>query len=229
MRRAASALATTVVLCGCGVTAANQPQASGGRTQAPAGVPRPAAVSPQVRAEEEAIHKQVIAALHAPPSGPVGRGIPAYLRLAKARAKVGRIVSAQPTHPATGIEGDLIWLDLASGRTLATVVGPAVPARVQGTAVRQTATEFRVTFAHTRGSIPLAQRDFTIVDEFGAVHVPAITTVSGALMPARAPVGRPLTLLMRSLLPVGAGALAYKPSTSARKPIARWEFDVETD
>jgi hypothetical protein len=180
-----------------------------------------------LKAQEAAIHAQVLAALHAPAPPNLKPGIPSFIP--KSSLKVNRILTAAPGHPALSIGGDSIWLDLPSGRSLATVQGPYLPPGVSGTAVPQTSTTIRVTFARARGSVPLASADFSIIDELGVLHFPAISVLGGGTLPTAVPAGR-----TRTVLPVGNGTVQYSPAglrglKLRSRPLAAWDFSVETD
>jgi hypothetical protein len=147
-------------LGGCGT--ATSTQSSSPSRPAARGVPKPPPISAKLKAQEAAIHAQVLAALHAPAPPNLKPGIPSFIP--RSSLKVNRILTAAPGHPALSIGGDSIWLDLHNGRSLATVQGPYLPPGVSGTAVPQTSTTIRVTFARARGSVPLASADFSIID-----------------------------------------------------------------
>jgi hypothetical protein len=141
-------------------------------------------------------------------------------------------VTADAAHPALVIEGASVRLALPAGRVLATLVGPGIPRAVAGKVVQQTPATFQLTFAAPRGSIPLALSEFTIKDELGQSHAPAIKTLSGAAMPSSVPPGRKLTLVMRTVLPIGNGQLQFRPLgvrvAKQARPLVAWDFAVET-
>lgn len=75
--------------------------------------------------------------------------------------------------------------------------------------------------------VPIAASMFTITDELGTVHHPKITVLRGGRVPARAPAGTPITLVMRATLPIGNGRVIYRPA--GPHAVASWDFDSETD
>ena len=222
MAAALAAFVVAVDVAACGTTSKSQSGAGG----APA---RPAQISAALHAREEALHRQVLEALHAPAPAHTQPGIPAYLR--RATTRVNRVVVASARHPQLAIEGDSVWLQVAHGRSLATTYGPFIPYKVQGTAVAQTIATFYFKLIHTRGSLPLAARDFTIMDELGDTIVPRIEVVGGGALPARLTAGRSLSLRMIAELPVGNGQLRYSPTGihgATVRPLAGWDFSIET-
>jgi hypothetical protein len=54
-------------------------------------------------------------------------GLPSWLP--KAKIPVGRVLQATSAHPALAIQGDVVSVHFASGRVLATAVGPTLPRR----------------------------------------------------------------------------------------------------
>jgi len=49
----------------------------------------------------------------------------------------------------------------------------------------------------------------------------------GGRPPAIAPRGRPITIRLRTTLPIGDGRVQYRPV--GRHAVASWDFDNETD
>jgi hypothetical protein len=231
-RAAAAVLSAAIglIITGCGSSATS----STGRASPPAANPAAAAGLPpstpaarrRLRAQELTIHRQVLAALHAAAHrhGRYG-GIPAELR--RAARPVDRTVTADARHPALAVEGLAVRLRLPGGEALATVVGPYVPHRLQGTGVRTTPTRFLVRLAGVSGRIPLSPRLFTITDELGQTLRPTVRLASGAPVTAARSTTRSVTLTMTATLPIGNGTLRYSPSGS--RFLAAWDFDVETD
>ena len=74
--------------------------------------------------------------------------------------------------------------------------------------------------------VPLSQAAFTILDEQGNLHRPSVTVAGGAL-PADILPGQKVTLIVKDVLPTGAGDLRWSPEGA--KPIVSWDFDVEID
>ena len=224
------AVVAAAVLTACGT--ASSTRGGGSSPATPGGIAKPPAISAKLKAQEEAIHKQVLAALHAAPPANVKPGIPSFIP--RATLKTNRILIATPRRPALSIDGDGVVLDLTQGRSLVTVNGPYIPSKVAGSNDPETPATFRVAISGARGSVPLLPGDFAIVDSIGSVHYPVVTVVGGGAVPKAVTAGRRLTLEMRTVLPVGAGAMLYN-TTGANafkhksRALAAWDFNVETD
>lgn len=147
--------------------------------------------------------------------------------LPKAKIATGRVLEASSSHPRLAIQGDTVSVGLAHGSVLATTVGPAVPEDGQFPVPKTSPTTFTVTFRAAAGSVPLASRSFTILDELGHVHHPRVSLVHGGVLPSRIAAGRTVTLSVRDVLPTGGGRLRWAPESA--RPIASWDFDVEID
>ncbi len=210
---AAATAATGLLACGGSTT-------SGTKTSAPIDVTAPASV----RAQQQALHKQVIASLHHTSDAAYGE-IPSYLP--KTKVPTGRVVTATPEHPALAIEGVGVAVRLPHGRTDATIVGPDVPEKDQGTFQNTAKVSFDATFADTYGTVLLAASMFTITDELGTIHHPNVTVMHGGQLPTTLPHGRSITLLLRTTLPIGNGRVKYRPA--GRHAVVSWDFDSETD
>ena len=223
-------LVAVTALAGCG-TATSTHSSSPSRA-IPAGFPKPPKISAKLKAEEAAIHAQVTAALHAPSPPNLKPGIPGFIP--KATLKTNRVLTATAQRPALSIQGDGIMLDLAQGRSLVTVQGPYIPSKVAGSNATQTIARFQIVITRARGSVPMLPGDFAIVDSLGDVHYPVVSVPGGGAVPRAVTAGRRLTLDIRTVLPVGAGAVLYNP-TGARafkhksRALASWDFNVETD
>jgi len=171
------------------------------------------------------LHGEHSSGRHQPSSAATYGGLPTWLP--KAKIPVGRVVQASAKRPWLAIEGDTISVQLAHGKTLVTAVGPEVPEEGQFPVPATTWCTFLVTFARSSGTVPLSPADFTIVDEVGALHHPAVALQGGGRLPARAAQGKTVTITVRAVLPTGAGTLRWAPGTA--KPIVSWDFDVEID
>ncbi len=208
------------VLGGCGAA-----KPASGHAQAP-GPPTPK-ISSGLRAEEAAIHREVLASLHQDGEASARYGsIPAYLR-DKQAAPANQVLSATAAHPAVAIQGISVVLHLAHGSALATAVGPDVPDRIQGSAALHTPATWDLTFANVHGTIPISPKLFTITDEQGMLLLPRVSVVGGGPLPTTVPAGRPFTLRLETVVSVGDGKLRYAPA--AGPWLAKWDFDVETD
>jgi hypothetical protein len=210
---ALTAAATTAgLLGGCG-SAASAPKA-----------PR---ISSKLRAQEEAIHRQVLASLHDDADGHVRYGaLPADLRGKQAPPK-NQVLGATAAHPAIAIQGNSVELHLVRGDALATAVGPDVPDRIQGSADVHTPATWELTFADVHGTIPIAASLFTITDEQGSLLLPRVSVAGGGRLPRAVPAGRPFTIMLKTVVSVGDGKLRYAPAGPGW--LAEWDFDVETD
>ena len=212
-----------VVLAACGASASTTTTVGNKLSQ-------PGKVSPAVRAREQALHEQVIAALHAPAPKSEKPGIPGFIP--RDTVAVNRVVTATRAHPQLAIAGDSVVLNLASGRTLATMNGPLYNNKYVGTDDPAIPAQFRLTFTATHGAIPLARDDFTILDELGNNIVPLIQVKGGGALPKELRSGRRLTLLMSTIIPVGDGSIVYNPTgfvQAGHKPLVGWDFIVEDD
>lgn len=223
-RRPALALAAAAAaaLAGCGASASRQQSTDRAST---ASVPPAVHISSALRAQEEAIHQQVLASLHQLSDKHVRYGsIPSYL---SKPSSVNRVLTASAADPVLAIEGATVALRLAGAGALATAVGPNVPDRIQGSSALHTPASFDVTFAGVHGSIPIDAGAFTVTDEQGELHHPSLTVLGGGAVPAVVPAGAPFTLVLSTILPIGSGTLRYTPV--GPQYLAAWDFDVETD
>jgi hypothetical protein len=211
---------TAGLLAGCG-TAAPAPSHTDTSQKAPT-----PSVPKSVRAEERAIHQQVLASLGQDHAGVKYGSIPTDLRNKQAPPP-NQVLSASAAHPALAIQGISVVLHLARGSALATVVGPDVPNRIQGSADLHTPATWDLTFADVHGTVPISPRLFTITDEQGMLLSPRLRVVGGGPLPRTVPAGRPFTVQLSTVVSVGDGKLRYAPSGGAW--LAEWDFDVETD
>jgi hypothetical protein len=159
-------------------------------------------------------------------------GLPAWLP--KPRQAVDQIRNASVEHPwLSAVEGETVSVALASGRVLATVVGPSVPEAVSeraqdGDDNSETAPcKFTATFASASGEVPLRAGDFTILDERGRAHAVRVTAANGGPLPSRVLPGRPVALRISATLPEGEGALRWAPN--GPRVLAGWVFGLELD
>ncbi|UTI66104.1 hypothetical protein NBH00_07830 [Paraconexibacter antarcticus] len=217
------ALGATVVLSACGQD--DGAPAAGVGAAPPTMAAAPAApLDPAVRAEQEAVHRQVTTALRRTRASRAAYGTPpAYLP--KARLPVHRVLTATAAHPVLVVEGDTVAVDTPDVRARVTLVGPAVPAAAQGAAVAPA--RFDLTVAAGRGPVRLAARDVTIVDEHGRRQRASLTMRDGRPVPARLSLVRPVRLVLRARLPTGDGQVRLAPRGGAA--VATWDFVVETD
>ncbi len=213
-----------VVLTGCGAShAPSTPR------QVDAGFPVGHQVSARMQTRQRALHDEVLARLHSP----VSRQKPGAAGYLPSRTtKINRVVVATRSHPQLAIAGDSVELHLTSGRTLATMNGPLYNNKYVGTNDPTVPAKFLLTFTRTHGTIPLAPRDFTILDQQGDNIVPSIRVRGGGSMPERLASGRRLTLSMSTIIAAGDGSIVFNPTgftKSGHLPLAGWDFIVEDD
>jgi hypothetical protein len=154
------------------------------------------------------------------------RGLPSWLPRAAVPA-ADRVVTATPSRPRLAIEGDTVALRLPGGRAMVTAVGPAVPEDGQQPVPATSPCRFTVTLAAVHGSIPLSSRDFSFLGEHGKRNGARVTLRGGGRLPRRIVAGRPVTLTLSSVLPVGNGQLRWAPLGA--RSLVSWDFDVELD
>jgi hypothetical protein len=215
----------TAVLAGCAssATSSHSTTASATTTQAAPVLQ----VSKRVKAEEESLHREVSTALQHDSDAHTRYGrVPADIRHRQA-PPANQVLSATAARPADAIQGVSVRLHLAHGSALATVVGPDVPTRIQGTADLHTPAVWDLTFGDLHGTIPIAPRLFSITDERGQLLSPHVSVLGGGSLPHTVPAGRPFTLRLSTRVSVGDGKLRYAPT--AGRWLTEWDFDVETD
>ena len=220
----------TVVLLLAGLALAGCGTSTSATTSTGNHLPKPAKASAAVRAREQAIHAQVLAALHAPVQKGVRPGIPSFIP--RDTIAVNRIATATGSDPRLAIAGDSVVLDLASGHALATMNGPLYNNKYVGTNDPTVPAQFVLTFTNAHGTIPLAPDDFTILDQLGNNIVPKIRVQGGGALPKQLDPGRRLTLVMSTILAAGDGSIVYNPTgivKSGHKPLVGWDFIVEDD
>lgn len=209
-----------ILLVGCGSSShrpvADQPLRNDATTR----------VSATVKAQEQAIHRQVLASLRqAKDSTARYGGIPSFIP--KASIPIDRVMTASLVHPALAIQGDAVQLRAPSGRALATAVGPNVPDRYQGSFHSDAPVTFDVSFTRVHGAIPIRSHMFLIRDELGTLLHPTLSVAGRGPVPLDVPTGRPFTLILRIRIPIGGGDLEYVPT--GRHYLADWAFTAETD
>ena len=152
-------------------------------------------------------------------------GLPSWLP--KPKVRVGRVLHASAAHPALSIQGEAVSVALASGRVLATAVGPEVPEEGRFPVPPVTPTTFIVTFSAPSHVLPLSASAFELIDERGNVHRPKLTAVGGGTPPAQITPGRPVSVMLHDILPTGDGGLSWTPE--GNRPIVTWDYTVEID
>jgi hypothetical protein len=120
-----------------------------------------------------------------------------------------------------------VALRLPAGRAVVTAVGPAVPEQGESPVPATSPCRFTVTLAAVHGSIPLSTRDFSFLGEHGERNGARVTLRDGGPLPRRIVAGRPVTVTLSSVLPVGNGQLGWAPLGG--RPVVSWDFDVEVD
>jgi hypothetical protein len=221
-------LSGTAALGGCGSSA--HPTQRAAVTSA---YPRPPKISAKLHAEELAIHRQVLASLHAPAPKTVRPGhIPSYIP--RSTLKIGRIVTATPQHPQLAIQGNSLRVKLPHASVVATVTGPYIPIKYSGTNDPIVPGSFMLTFSDARGRIPLDASDFHITNALGTSLFPTIDVQGGGEIPTTIPTGRKLTLIFHDAkMPIGQGYFEYNPLgilvAKGQRPMANWDLDIESD
>ena len=147
--------------------------------------------------------------------------------LPRASVPRDRVLTATLSRARLAIEGDTVAVRLHSARAMVTAVGPAVPKEGQSPVPATSPCTFTVTLAAVHGSVPLSSRDFSFLSEHGERTGARVTLRGGGRLPRRVVAGRPLTLSVRAVLPVGNGRLRWTPSGT--RPTVTWDFDVELD
>jgi hypothetical protein len=104
-------------------------------------------------------------------------------------AQVGRVLQATPADPSLAIEGDSVRVRLPHGGATATAVGPIAARQGQVPVSSSSPCTFTVTITSASDQVPLRAGAFTIVDEYGQIHHPAVMLTAGG-----APPGRPTSL-----------------------------------
>jgi hypothetical protein len=151
------------------------------------------------------------------------------------RAPSDRIVSATGAHPVLAAnEGDTVLARVPTGSAYVTGVGPSVPQWVQNyahnnqwTAGSLAPSTFMFTIAEPRGTVPLRAADFSILTSVGQIVHPAVTVQGGGALPATAPAGKTLNLVVRAKLPEGEGALRWAPG--GVRVLVGWMYELELD
>lgn len=171
----------------------------------------------------------------ASPAGPGGRGVDAGDRtygslpswLPSSTVPVGRVVTASAAHPAVGIEGDTMRVDLPQGRVTVTAVGPAVPEEGRFPIPASTRCTFTVTVTGATAPVAIRADQWSGIDERNVLHRLRLVPPSGR--PARGTVGPGETVSFDLVadLPPGSGALMWSPTGG--RPVGTWDFDVEID
>jgi hypothetical protein len=152
-------------------------------------------------------------------------GIPSWLP--KATVRVGRVVTATPTHPRLAIEGDTVAVHLPGGRAMVTAVGPQVPEEGAVPVPATSPCRFALTLAAVHGSVPIDSHTFSFLSEHGQLHRARVTLRGGGRPPSRVSAGHPVTVSLSAVLPTGNGQLRWAPLGG--RPVASWDFDVEID
>jgi hypothetical protein len=152
-------------------------------------------------------------------------GLPSWLP--KSTVPVGRVVSASSAHPKLAIEGDTVAVTLTSGHVLATAVGPVVPEEGEFPVPATSPCSFTVTFTRAAGTVPIRPATFTILDEQGQLHHPRVMARGGGRSPGTVGAGQTVTIVIKDVLPTGAGTLRWSPGSG--KPVVSWDFDIEID
>ncbi len=152
------------------------------------------------------------------------RGKPIHPRIS---FTTDRVVQASAAQPRLAVQGDSVSVATGHGQVLATAVGPSVPPPDPAAGPTSTTCTFKVTLVARSGAVPLSPGAFTIIDEQGRLHRPSVSVSGSSAASGQVVPGRPVTLSVRSVLPIGGGRLSWAPDGS--KPLVSWDFDVELD
>ncbi len=171
----------------------------------------------------------------APPAAPGGRGADAGDRtygslpswLPTSTVPVGRVVTASAAHPAVGIEGDTMRVDLPRGRVTVTAVGPAVPEEGRFPIPASTRCTFTVTMTGATAAIPVLAAQWSSIDERNALHRLRLVPTAGGTARGSVGPGETVSFDLVADLPPGSGALMWSPTGS--RTVGTWDFDVEID
>lgn len=167
----------------------------------------------------------VVLSLASKPSATKYGSIPSWIP--HGTVAVGRVLVASPAHPALGIEGDAMNVDLTAGHVTALAVGPIVPEEGEFPVPATSPVRFAITFTNVSGTVPISASDFTILDERGLLHHPQVMGAGGLALPSSLSPGRSLKIIVNDVVPTGAGDLRWSPGS--RTPVVSWDFDVEID
>jgi hypothetical protein len=148
-------------------------------------------------------------------------GIPGWLRAVTPRVEA--VQRASQREPVLATQGDTVAVQLEGGQVRATVVGPTVPAPAAADG-RPVLGTFAITLAGASRSVTFSLSDLSVVDGFGGMHHPQVTTVGGGAVPPQLRPGQTLRLIARTGLPVGNGRLQWAPGG---RTIVAWDFDLE--
>ena len=153
-------------------------------------------------------------------------GLPSWLP--KPKQRVEQLVSARPGHPALQVEGEPIALSGPGWSLVANAVGPSEPANEGKPPLPETSpAKFILSISSVHGEVPFKPSQIEYVDEYGNVRHPRVTTLAGGPAPSELRPGAPLNLEVYGVIPVGNGAIEWKPTSGM--PIANWDFVVEVD
>lgn len=147
--------------------------------------------------------------------------------LPKAKVPVGRMVTATAAHPWLAVQGDTVTVRLTHARLLATAVGPVVPEEGKFPVPKTSPCSFTVTLSAASQRVPLAAKQFTILDELSHLHHPHVHALGGGTAPKWLLPGQTVSLKVNDVLPTGGGQLRWAPE--GVRPIVSWDFDVEID
>ena len=153
-------------------------------------------------------------------------GLPSWLP--KPKKRVEQLASARPGHPALQVEGEPIALSGPGWSLVANAVGPSEPANEGKAPLPETSpAKFILSISSVHGEVPFSSSQLEYVNEYGNVRHPRVTTLAGGPAPAELRPGAPLNLEVYGVIPVGNGAIEWKPTSGM--PIANWDFVVEVN
>ncbi len=153
-------------------------------------------------------------------------GYPKFLPPSTLHTDPHHVVVATDAQPDYASQGDTVDVHLASGDALITAVGPATPGQGLDPEPQISYVTWTVTVVGEKGSVPVALRDFSAVDDVGRLY-PMSPTQGEAPIPSKVTKGTKVTFAMRAQMPTGEGLLHWEPGGKL-SPVA-WDFTVETD
>jgi hypothetical protein len=156
--------------------------------------------------------------------------------LPKEKPTVPKLEVATPSKPILEEEqGYTVHAEMPGGTADVTAVGPEFPNYVTkyaqaGTwpASKLVPSTFFVTFAKVNGTIPIAAKDFDLLNGNGQRSLATSVTVKGGgKLPSAVHSGQTLTLVVKAPALEGEGTVRWAPQ--APKILAGWVFQLELD
>jgi hypothetical protein len=128
--------------------------------------------------------------------------------------------------PALTNQGDGVEVRTAHWSVLVTVTGPEVPGEGLPYQAPTTTCTWTVTMTRATGEVPISVADFSSIDAFNNVYLPAL--VAGQPVPPRVlRPGASVSFELRAVMPTGEGLMRWAPD--GRNIVAKWDFVIEND